>query len=172
MSITVRPATPDDFEAVKTLFREGDDHHRCLGADGIRPDHVDYQRANFDRALADTAVKVFVAESDGEVAGFLRARRIETPATRIHAAAIVTLIDEVVVAGKSRGRGVGKALVDEIKQWASAQACDGVELNVYTSNKAAVDFYRREGFFQFRTRMRFRLDPPAAGCPDASKPAS
>jgi XTP/dITP diphosphohydrolase len=157
--ITVRPATPDDFEAVKALFREGDDHHRALGADGIRQDHVDYERKDFDRTLAEASVVVFIAEDKGDVAGFLRARKMETPNTRVHAATKIALVDEVVVAVKSRSQGVGKALVDEVKQWARAQECDGVELNVYASNEAAVAFYLREGFFHFRNRMRFRLDP-------------
>ena len=162
MRITVRPATPDDFEAVKALFREGDDHHRALGADGIRQDHVDYERRDFDRTLAESSVIVLIAESDGDAVGFLRARKMETPYSRIHAAARIALVDEVVVATKSRSLGVGKALVGEVKRWARAQGCDGVELNVYSSNEAAVAFYLREGFFHFRNRMRFRLDPPVS----------
>jgi XTP/dITP diphosphohydrolase len=162
VSVTVRAATPDDFEAIKALFREGDDHHRDLGADGIRRDPADYERKDFDRTLADPAVTVLIGESEGSAVGFLRARKVETPATRIHAAARFALVDEVVVAGRNRSRGVGKALLDEIKQWACANGCDGVELNVYTSNEAAVAFYLREGFFHFRTRMRFRLDPADA----------
>jgi XTP/dITP diphosphohydrolase len=161
--IMIRRANPLDFEAVKALFREGDDHHRDLRADGIRLDHVDYERADFDKTLADPAVVVFIAESQSTVLGFLRARKLETAATRIHAAARIALVDEVVVAVESRGRGVGKALLDEIKSWAREQACDGVELNVYASNEEAVAFYRREGFFHFRNRMRFRVDPPSPG---------
>jgi XTP/dITP diphosphohydrolase len=161
--ITVRRASPGDFEAVKDLFREGDDYHRSLRADGIRPDHVDYQRADFDKPLADPAVMVLVAEQQSAVLGFLRVRKLETAATRIHEAARIALIDELVVAEESRGRGVGRALLDEIKDWAQAQACDGIELNVYASNEKAVEFYRREGFFHLRNRMRFRLDPPNPG---------
>jgi ribosomal protein S18 acetylase RimI-like enzyme len=50
-------------------------------------------------------------------------------------------IDALYLAPEARGRGIGKALLDEVKEIRHA-----VELWAYQANSRAIAFYRREGF--------------------------
>lgn len=52
-----------------------------------------------------------------------------------------------MVAPQARGRGVGRALVEETLRWAQAQGYRGVQFNaVAQSNRGAVKLYRDLGF--------------------------
>jgi putative acetyltransferase len=58
-----------------------------------------------------------------------------------------------------QGRGVGRALLEELIQWAkAARAVEKIELNVRASNAAAQTLYHRAGFTEIgRWRRRVRL---------------
>lgn len=54
--------------------------------------------------------------------------------------------DHVVVDPAVRSAGVGAALMRYVEALARAEGFDTVELNAYTANTRAHDFYRREGY--------------------------
>jgi ribosomal protein S18 acetylase RimI-like enzyme len=56
------------------------------------------------------------------------------------------MVDEVVVAEKARGRGVGRALVEKLVQRASEAGCVEACLSVLPENTPAREFYRSLGF--------------------------
>ncbi len=71
--------------------------------------------------------EVFVYETDGEIQGFIGIAK--------------NYIAGIFVSKKYRSLGIGKQLLDYVKQ----KYCS-LSLGVYTKNKRAVAFYFREGF--------------------------
>ena len=55
-------------------------------------------------------------------------------------------IDELVVHGEHRGRGIGTQLVERIICLAKERGCRRVELDTAFHRKDAHDFYERAGF--------------------------
>jgi ribosomal protein S18 acetylase RimI-like enzyme len=60
-----------------------------------------------------------------------------------------------------QGRGVGRALLTSLIEWArTAPAVEKIELNVRSSNTAAQTLYRKLGFTEIgRWRRRVRVAP-------------
>jgi GNAT superfamily N-acetyltransferase len=56
------------------------------------------------------------------------------------------MVFSVWVADAARGRGVGRALVDAVADWARAWGASRLVLWVYRSNRGAIRFYERLGF--------------------------
>ena len=52
------------------------------------------------------------------------------------------------VTAQQRGRGVGRALLDEAIRWARAQGLHKLTLDVFPHNDAAIALYRRAGFVE------------------------
>lgn len=73
------------------------------------------------------------------------------------------MVHEMVVTEASRNRGVGKALLDAVKDWVSARSIESIELNVFADNEVATAFYRREGFIEHRLHLRYDLKLVAIG---------
>jgi len=77
-------------------------------------------------------------------------------------------INYLVVHPDHRGRGLGRVLVNEAERRLGALGCPKVNLQVRSSNRSAVDFYRRIGYsVDDVVSMGRRLDadqlPPTTG---------
>ncbi|MFB9289707.1 GNAT family N-acetyltransferase [Pseudoduganella plicata] len=56
------------------------------------------------------------------------------------------LVDDVAVARRSRGAGLGRALMDAAREWAMSAGLAGLRLETQSTNVPACRFYRRYGF--------------------------
>lgn len=61
------------------------------------------------------------------------------------------LMDGIVVSQAMRGHGIGTRLLEELKQYASAQGFSHIRLDVIDTNPAAKRLYERQGFVPTRT---------------------
>lgn len=143
MKINIRPAVPEDHEAVAAIIAQ------------VQQMHVDWRpdiyRPNDDllplEAFAEECAKglAFVAEGDGQVVGVLEVvfRHIETPA---HVTRDIVFVDTMAVDEPFRGRGVGRAFFDYLKKLKEEKQLDGIELQVNAKNTAALRMYEKCGF--------------------------
>jgi GNAT superfamily N-acetyltransferase len=56
-----------------------------------------------------------------------------------------------------RGRGIGRALLDAIVDWAREHGIDAMELTVFEFNAGARKLYERAGYATMYRRMRKEL---------------
>ena len=95
------------------------------------------------RKMADgDAYQVLLAEDEGQVVGLLG---LSFRHTLFHPAPSA-LIDELVVEGGHRGRGVGQQLMAEAMKRCRAAGCCEIEVSTERSNEVAQEFYGRHGF--------------------------
>ena len=109
--------------------------------------HLGYPAASLDvpprlerlRAAGDEA---FVAEADGVVIG------LATAHTRVvlHSAQPVAQLTALVVPPEARGRGVGRALVARVEQWARERGAERLVVTTALHRAEAPRFYERLGF--------------------------
>jgi GNAT superfamily N-acetyltransferase len=100
------------------------------------------------RFLADLAGSnhsfLFVAECAGRTVGFLSGELREgSPAFRPKTWASV---DDVFVEPDHRNLGVGRALLESVKAWATEKGADGISLQVAAANERGRKFYEELGF--------------------------
>jgi ribosomal protein S18 acetylase RimI-like enzyme len=62
-------------------------------------------------------------------------------------------IDDICVDGKARGKHVGKALYEFVRDYAKSIGCYNITLNVWEGNDAAQSFYRNMGMKVQKTGM-------------------
>ena len=140
----VRAATLEDAAAVAGLFGQ-------LGY----PASAGEVAARL-AACSGAAVRVFVAEADGRLAGVIILNLIEP----LHVAGRWAMVSALVVDETARGAGVGAALLAEAECFARAQGCTQVELSSSESRTRAHAFYRQQGFEEVSKRFvkKFTVD--------------
>lgn len=143
MEIHIRNARPDEYKAVETIMKQVQRMHVEW-----RPDIYKYGETVMPLELYEQAVKdgtFFVAEYEGNVAGILliQYRHIENPnqVTRN-----IIYVDSMAVEEKYRGKGIGHAFFDFLKDLRDQGEYDGIELVVNAKNKAAYKMYSEYGF--------------------------
>jgi putative acetyltransferase len=129
----LRPATPDDVEAVAELFHRGwHDVHPGRVPDGLterRTPEAFHDRVS--QRIAETR-DTTVAEVDGAIAGFIMVRGDEA--------------EQVYVDRAFRGTGVAATLLTEAERQIAAAGHDVAWLVVVRGNGRAQAFYSKQGW--------------------------
>ena len=99
-----------------------------------------WSEETFLQALEIWASMFFVAEVDGEVAGFIVGGVEDT------GEAVYGHICNFAVAEKYRGRGIGRLLLRRAEHQFAVHLAEGVQLEVRVSNVHAQAFYRKNGY--------------------------
>mgnify|MGYP001818459711 CR=1 FL=1 len=85
---------------------------------------------------------MLVADLSGEVVGMCSAQILVSTAEGCEAA----IIEDVVVRGDCRGRGIGTAMMDAMGQWAEGRGVSRLQLLADCDNSAGIEFYRKRGW--------------------------
>lgn len=100
---------------------------------------------------------ILVAETDGNIVGFIHIEKEETPAyPSVVSHRFANVIDFFVIQ-ECRHRGIGKLLLDAAAEWAKARELEYLELFVLEENFTGRHFYEREGFATTSRTMRMKL---------------
>jgi GNAT superfamily N-acetyltransferase len=94
---------------------------------------------------------VFVAEREGEIAGWLGAyvfRAVELDPT--------VTISGLVVADGARSGGIGRALLGAAEAWARRHGCAVISVNCNVKRRRAHGFYLKNGYAWTKTQKVFR----------------
>lgn len=134
--VTIRPATRADLPELGGLLAE---------LFSLEPDFtIDAaaQRRGLALLLDEPRARLLAAECEGRVVGMCSGQLVIS--TSEGGPAI--LVEDVVVAKTCRGRGIGAALLAELRNWALARGAARLQLLADRTNTPALDFYRRLGW--------------------------
>ncbi len=98
--------------------------------------------------------RVACREDDGRVIGFLS---VVFYKSLLHKGGSA-LINELVVDGRERGKGVGRALLEEAIAEARARGMDEIEVSTFFGNDTAIRLYRSAGFTEEYLMLGMELD--------------
>lgn len=137
--MNIRIARPVDSIAIAEITAEG------LGYD-CTPEMIAQNIASLDSSHA----RLFVAEVDGEVVGFVEPQVYEA----VYFPPLVNILGLAV--WKSHcGMGIGKALMEAAENWAKEIGAKGVRLNSGADRTNAHAFYRNIGYEAKKQQIRF-----------------
>lgn len=143
-ALAVRPAGPDDVEAVRSLIAGMGGHDEVVAAPGFAAAYLEVLRSPGCVAL--------VAEVDGAVSGYAEVHR---RASTLHATVEAWLAALAVAAGARRA-GVGRGLVEAVEEAARGMGCTELVLESSSSRVAARHFYLGLGFADQPEAFRYR----------------
>lgn len=143
MKIHIRNANPEDYKFIESIMKQVQQMHIDW-----RPDNYKYSKTVLPLEIFEQAVNdetFFVAEYEGTIAGvlFIIYRHIENP---VQVTRNIIFVDSMAVDEKYRGKGIGHAFFDFLKELKNKKGCDGIELQVNAKNKTACKFYSDYGF--------------------------
>jgi diamine N-acetyltransferase len=136
VSITVRPARPQDASLIYSLVRELADYERLTH-------EVDSTQEQIAAALFDPQPRLFcdIAEWDGEAVGFALWFLNFSTFRGKHG----LYLEDLFVRPALRGKGIGKALMQQLARHCLDKDLARFEWTVLEWNKPSIEFYRSIG---------------------------
>ncbi len=136
-AIRIRPALAGDVETLVALLRQLFALEPDFRFDPVR------QRRGLHLLLEDRLRRVvLVADAGDSVVGMATGQLVVSTAE----GAGSVLVEDVVVAAGMRGHGIGRALLDGIREWARERGSTRLTLLADRENAAALRFYERAGW--------------------------
>jgi RimJ/RimL family protein N-acetyltransferase len=137
----IREAREEDAEALLKLQKTLDSETRFMLLEpGERDVTWNQIRDEITRTRAQENSLLLVAESGGELVGFLGAFGGRYRRNRHRALVVVGVLQKFV------GRGIGTRLFEELEDWARLNNIHRLELTVMEHNKPGIALYRKMGF--------------------------
>lgn len=153
------PATADRIPELRPLWEALEVHHADLPAvPSIRPlaDSWERRQERYRDWLADGSGRLFLAEQEGRVIGYLMLT-ISDPPESWDVGSRAGEIETMSVLPGERSGGVGAALMDAALAEAAREGVRAIGVGVAHSNVDAISFYERAGFKPFYVEL-LRLD--------------
>jgi ribosomal protein S18 acetylase RimI-like enzyme len=141
-ALVIRPFVADEWPVyrdvrLRALRDSPDAYGSILDRESVLTE--DEWAARLARGVRSEGELPLIAECDGEPCGLAWVRFDDDAPEAAH-------LYQMWVAAEHRRRGVGRALVDAAAAWARAMGATRLELDVTTSNEAAVRLYEGVGF--------------------------
>lgn len=111
---------------------------------------------------ADSPLRLAVAaRSDGTVVGFAAVALLYSLVEPMPEKRRQCLMKELFVSSSQRSRGVGRALMAWVAQFAVENGCCRIDWPVDAANQNGISFYERLGAARVQNRLSYRLSGPS-----------
>ena len=157
MDIAIRQALASDFDQVGKVFAEENRFHAALLPEHFQIAEPIMTREWFDEILTNARKALLVAERAREIVGAVLITIRTSPDDPIFQPRRYGYIDEIAVAERYRGQGIGQLLMKEAHTWTFEQGASEVELHVWEANQPAIVFYERLGYTAIQRTMKVVL---------------
>ncbi|TCM18780.1 ribosomal protein S18 acetylase RimI-like enzyme [Novosphingobium sp. PhB165] len=147
-TLNLRLATPADAAALAEL---GARSFIVKFGDMYRPEDLSnflaesHSEAKIAKEIADPAMRVMLAEADGQLLGFCKLVMTCGWAEHARGARVIEL-KQLYTDPDVTGRGIGARLMDWALDTARDHGADEIQLSVWSGNDGAQKFYGRYGF--------------------------
>ena len=152
----IRKANKKDIGRIIELLHQVDMVHHVLRPDLFKPNTTKYNEQELEALLEDDSKPVFVFD-DGTVLGHAFCLITEVRDDKLLEDIKTLYIDDICVDEKARGRHVGKALYEHVRDYALSIGCNNITLNVWEGNDPAWSFYKHMGMKVQKTTMEIKL---------------
>lgn len=160
-SVTIRPAVPQDADGVARTFVDSADHHARLDPERYAVPDITAIAARYRDGRQHPSSEpgravTLVAESGGEIAGFVDCRLEQSP-DPMHRDVTYCHVVEIAVSGRHQGHGIGGQLLRAAEDWGRERGATFVSLEYLANNSGAAAFYRRLNYRVVSTTAIKRL---------------
>ena len=152
----IRKANKEDIKRIIELLHQVNMVHHVLRPDLFKPHTTKYSIQELDSLLKDESKPIFVFD-DGTVLGYAFCQVSEIKDDQLLEDIKTLYIDDICVDENSRGKHVGKALYEYVREYARSIGCNNITLNVWEGNDAAYSFYKNMGMQVQKTTMEVLL---------------
>ena len=148
----IRTANTSDLKRIIELLHQVNMVHHVIRPDLFKPYTTKYNEQELEGLLSDESKPIFVYD-DGVVQGYAFCQISEVKDNQLLQDVKTLYIDDICVDEVARGKHVGKALYEYVRDYARSIGCYHITLNVWEGNAAALSFYRNMGMKVQKTTM-------------------
>ena len=148
----IRRASNKDIPRIIALLHQVNMVHHVIRPDLFKPHTTKYNEQELETMFKDDSKPVFVYD-DGEVQGYAFCQVTEVKDNLLLVDNKSMYIDDICVDEKARGKHVGKALYEYVRDYARSIGCHNITLNVWEGNNPAISFYKNMGMQVQKTTM-------------------
>lgn len=148
----VRKADKGDINALIKLLYQADAVHNGIRPDLFKSNTPKYDVQELEAIISDESKPIFVYD-DGGVVGHAFCQLIEVRNHRLLQDIKTLYIDDICVDEAVRGKHIGKALFEYVRDYAKSIGCYNITLNVWEGNDSASAFYKSMGMKVQKTGM-------------------
>jgi ribosomal protein S18 acetylase RimI-like enzyme len=152
-------ATAADADAIATLNADVQGiHAAALPWRFKQPGPDTFTPADAAALLGRSDHVAFLAHADGTPAGYVIAEIVRRGETARHHAHSVMYVHQISVRPAARRRGIGRALLDAVKQHGESLGIITLALDAWSFNEGALAFFQRYGLVPYNVRLWNRRD--------------
>ena len=152
----IRKASVADIPRIIDLLHQVDMVHHRLWPELFKSNTTKYSEQELETLLGDESKPIFVYD-DGEVLGYAFCQITQVKNDRLLQDRKSLYLDDLCVDETARGRHIGSALFEFVRDYAKSIGCHAVTLNVWAGNDAAMQFYQSKGMQPQKTGMEMEL---------------
>jgi ribosomal protein S18 acetylase RimI-like enzyme len=149
-----------DIPRLMDLLHQVNMVHHHLRPELFKPNTTKYSEQELETLLGEESKPIFVYD-DGEVLGYTFCQITEVKEDRLLQDRKTLYIDDLCVDEAARGKHIGSALFEFVRDYAKSIGCHAVTLNVWAGNDAAMQFYQSKGMQPQKTGMEMELNKKA-----------
>ena len=148
----IRKANKNDIGRIIELLHQVNMVHHEIRPDLFKSYTTKYNEQELEALLDNDSKPIFVYD-DGEVLGHAFCQITDVKSHKLLQDAKTLYIDDICVDEKARGKHVGKALYEFVRDYAKSIGCYNMTLNVWEGNDPALSFYKNMGMSVQKTGM-------------------
>ena len=152
----IRKASNKDIQRIIELLHQVNMVHHVIRPDLFKPYTTKYNEQELEAMLDDDSKPIFVYD-DEMVLGYAFCQVTEVRDHQLLEDIKTLYIDDICVDENARGRHIGKALYEYVRDYAKSIGCNNITLNVWEGNEPALQFYRNMGMQVQKTTMEVIL---------------
>ena len=154
--MTIRRAEVRDIPGMIALLYQVGGVHHDIRPDIFRENAIKYTPEQLEELLQDDKSPIFIYD-DGFVAGYCFCQIRELTDSTVLTDRKELYIDDLCVDKNRRGQGIATALYAHVCDYAKAQGCSFITLNVWCGNEGAMKFYEKAGMTPRNIHMEKKL---------------
>ncbi|MBQ8714260.1 MAG: GNAT family N-acetyltransferase [Prevotella sp.] len=152
----IRKAEKKDIPGLINLLYQADAVHNGIRPDLFKSNTPKYDEQDLEHILEEDNKPIFVYD-DGKIVGHAFCQITEVRNHRLLQDIKTLYIDDICVDEAARGKHVGKALYEFVRDYAKSIGCYNITLNVWEGNDPAQHFYQSMGMQVQKTGMEIIL---------------
>ncbi|MCW3110296.1 MAG: family N-acetyltransferase [Segetibacter sp.] len=147
------------YNALNEMFKELDHYHFLLCPERVN-EYTQTARTieQLNSYTLEQGKILFIARIGEDYVGFINLKIEIIESSYLSVGRKFFLIDNIFVCDNYRNRGVATYLVNHAKEWCLEQGVNKIELQVFSSNTSALQFYESIGFNLLSVRMELKIN--------------
>lgn len=149
----IRKANKEDIRGMIALLYQVDAVHHGIRPDLFKSNTPKYNEQELETIINDSSKPIFVYEAENRILGHAFCQITEVKDHRLLQDIKTLYIDDICIDETVRGKHIGTALFEYVRDYAKSIGCYNVTLNVWEGNDSALSFYRKMGMQVQKTGM-------------------